>query len=513
MRLHSSPHFLPHALVLVLALSGAACATNPATGKKQLSLMSEDQEIRMGEEMDAEVRREMGVYDNNELQHYVEDIGMRLAKQSQRPNLPWHFTVVDSPAINAFALPGGYIYITRGILPFLDNEAQLAGVLGHEIGHVTARHAAQQYTRASAASFGMLITSIFVPAVRPLSDLASGGLGIAFLKFSRGDELQADALGAEYAAAGGWDPAQVPEFLTTLARIDEMSDRNGTPNWLATHPQPENRVARVGTTVQKVRADGNTGTLERNAYLDHINGIIFGDNPEEGIVRGNEFIHPELRFAITFPDGWDISNGEEDVIAQEPGNKVYVVFKAVREPAARNLEQVATRHMNGAGYKPTEGTSTTINGVEAFIGTYQGNAKGIGKAMARGAHLAMAPASLRNASRRVPAGSQAPGSTISPRATTYFLGGIAPAETFPAHLDAFNAAIRSFRELSVDEANDVRPNIVVLYLAREGDTWQSIAQREGKGLVKATTLAIMNDHAVSEQPKTGERLKIVVAGS
>jgi len=510
MNLSRRTGFLPHTLVLALAVSAAACATNPVTGKKQLSFMSEDQEIRLGQELDAEVRREMGVYEDSKLQAYVEDVGLRLAKQSQRPNLPWHFTVVDSPAINAFALPGGYIYITRGIMPFLDNEAQLAGVLGHEIGHVTARHAAQQYTRASATSIGVLIGSIFVPGVAPFGDLAQAGLGVAFMKFSRGDELQADALGAEYAAAGGWDPAQVPAFLTTLSRVDELSDHSGTPNWLATHPQPEDRVAKVGTTVQKVRADGNPGTLERDPYLERINGMVFGDNPEEGIVRGHQFIHPTLRFAIDFPEGWDITNGEEEVIAQEPGNKVFVVLRSVREPSATTLEQVAQKHMSGAGYKATEGVLTTVGGLDAFIGTYQGNARGIGKVMARGAHISTPPASLRT-SRRVPAGTGAPGSTLSPRSTTYFIAGIAPTETFPAQLEAFNATIRSFRELSPNEADDVEPNRVVLYKVREGDTWQSIAQREGKGVVKASTLAIMNDHTVDDQPKAGERLKIVVA--
>jgi predicted Zn-dependent protease len=475
-------------LLLAIAVLTTACATNPVTGKKQLSFMSEEQEIRLGQEMDADVRKEMGVYEDAALQKYVEDIGMRLAHESERPNLPWHFTVVDSPAINAFALPGGYIYITRGIMPFLDNEAQLAGVLGHEIGHVTARHAAQQYTRASATSIGVLISSIFVPAVRPLSDLAQGGLGVAFLKFTRANEVQADSLGAQYAAAGGWDPAQVPEFLTTLSRVDELSDHNGTPNWLATHPQPENRVARVAPTVQKVRADGNAGTIERDPYLDHIKGMVFGENPEEGIVRGAEFIHPALRFGLKFPEGWDISNGEEDVVAQEPGNKVFLVLRAVREPAAKNLEDIALRHMKGAGYKPVEGTATTLNGLTAFVATYEGNASGIGKAMARGAHVEMGR-------------------------TTYFLGGIAPVEKFPGALDAFNETIKSFRQLSRDEANEVEPNRVDFYTAREGDTWQSIAQSAGKGIVKASTLAIMNDHAAADQPKPGERLKIVVAGS
>jgi predicted Zn-dependent protease len=246
---------------------------------------------------------------------------MRLARESQRPHLPWHFTIVDSPAVNAFALPGGYIYITRGILPYLDNEAQLAGVLGHEIGHVAARHSAQQYTRSTGASIGVLIGSIFVPQIRPFGQLAEGGLDVMFLKYSRENELQADALGAEYAAAGGWDPAQVPVFLTTFARIDEVSDRNGVPNWLQTHPQPDNRVARVQTTVQKVRVDGRQWTIDRDGYLAKIDGVQFGENPEDGIVRGNEFLHPSLRFAVKFPVGWDIPNGYEQVVARVPGRE------------------------------------------------------------------------------------------------------------------------------------------------------------------------------------------------
>ena len=275
------------AMRCVLALAAAvlmtACATNPVTGKRELSFMSEEQEISVGRELDAQVRQEMGLYQNDELQRYVSDIGMGLARSSQRPNLPWSFAVVDSPAVNAFALPGGFIYITRGILPYLDNEAQLVGVLGHEIGHVTARHSAQQYTRGMATSLGVLVGSIFVPQVRPFGDLAETGLGVLFTKFGRDDELEADRLGAEYAAGGGWDPDEVPKFLTTLARISEMSDRNGVPNWMSTHPQPESRAERVTETVKKVRAgEAGTWTVERDGYLAKIDGLVFGDNPEAG---------------------------------------------------------------------------------------------------------------------------------------------------------------------------------------------------------------------------------------
>ena len=154
----------------------------PGDGKREFSLISEAQEISMGRELDAQVRQEMGLYEDDALQRYVQELGMGLAKRSQRPNLPWSFAIVDSPAVNAFALPGGYIYITRGILPYLDNEAQLVGVLGHEIGHVTARHSARQYTRGMGTRLGVLVGSIFVPQVRPFTDLAQTGAGILFLK-------------------------------------------------------------------------------------------------------------------------------------------------------------------------------------------------------------------------------------------------------------------------------------------------------------------------------------------
>src|SRR5512145_2088932 len=156
----------------VAATIATACATNPATGNKEFSLMSEAQEIQLGQQMDAQVREEMGIYDDPELQRYVQDVGLRLARASDRPNLPWHFAVVDSPTVNAFALPGGYVYLTRGIMPFLDNEAQLAGVLGHEIGHVTARHSAQQYTKSTSAGLGLALLGIFVPEARPFGGLA-----------------------------------------------------------------------------------------------------------------------------------------------------------------------------------------------------------------------------------------------------------------------------------------------------------------------------------------------------
>jgi predicted Zn-dependent protease len=474
-------------LIAVATLMGSACATNPATGKRELSLMSEQQEIATGQQADADIRREMGVYDDAQLQEYIAGIGQRLAASSERPALPWHFTVVDVPAVNAFALPGGYIYITRGILPFLGDEAQLAGVLGHEVGHVTARHASQQYSRATGAGLGLLLGSIFVPAARPFGQLAEQSLGVMFLKYGREDELQADALGVRYASRSGWDPGGIPAMLTTLGRIEEASDNKGVPNWLSTHPAASDRVEKVQAAVRAATVAEPIATADREAYLKRIDGIVYGDNPEQGIVRGSTFLHPKLRFAISFPAGWTVENGQSAVVAKRAGENGFVVLQLVSRPSGSNIETVALRAMQNAGFRAIEGTETSINGLDAFVATYDGALQDVGRVTARAAHIAY--------DRNV-----------------FMVAGLAPAQTFNRIERDVAASIQSFRPLARAEAEDIHPNRIDIYVAREGDTWQSIAERRGRGVVKPTILAIMNGHGVNDQPRPGERLKIVVAG-
>jgi predicted Zn-dependent protease len=481
------PAVLPMLLLAVLLAGLDGCATNPVTGKKEFSLLSEAQEIQLGLDSDPQVRSEMGAYPDQELQRYVDGIGQRLAANSQRPTLPWHFTVVDVPAVNAFALPGGYIYITRGILAYLDNEAELAGVLGHEIGHVTARHAAQQYTRSAGATLGLAGLGILVPATRPFGEAAQTGLGLLFMKYSRDDELQADDLGAKYAAKNGWDPSAVPEFLTTLGRIDQASDRRGIPNWLSTHPQPVDRVQRIRATVADLRVAGADRAINRDGYLRHVDGIIFGDNPREGVVRGADFLHPDLRFALRFPSGWEINNGKTQVVAKSPGAELYMLLQIVQKPSGSALSQVAQDSMQRAGFQRLDGGSARINGLDAYVGTYQGNLEGLGQSELRAAHIAH-------------------------EGQVYLLAGLAPTEAFSRVDRQFTESIRSFRPLGRGEADGIRPNRVDLYVATAGDTWQSIAERAGRGIVSPATLAIMNNHDIADQPRPGERLKIVVAG-
>ena len=482
------PRFVLAAISSLLAVTVMACATNPATGKKEFSLMSEGQEIQLGQEMDPQIKQEMGVYDDAELQRYVSSVGMRLARASERPNLPWHFTVLDEPAVNAFALPGGYIYVTRGILAFLNDEEQLAGVLGHEIGHVTARHSAQQYTQATSAGLGLTLLSIFVPEARPLQGLAETALGVLFLKHGRDDELQADRLGAEYTAKTGWDPRGVAGMLRTLQRLDEASgSRRGVPNFLATHPAPADRVQQVLAYVQKNPiAVGTAGRpADETDYQRVVDGIIFGDSPSDGIVRGNEFLHPDLRLALAFPKGWEIQNSATQVVAKAPDRNNFMLLTLVPN-ANGSLQQIAQGSMANAGFRQLDGERANVNGLDAYVGTYQGAMQGIGNIVTVAAHV------VHN--RNV-----------------YMFAGLAPPNQFQSAQQQFVASIRSFRELSQAEAARIRPNRVDIYTVRGGDTWESLASRTGN-LVKPATLAIMNNYEPNQQPRTGDQIRVIVEG-
>jgi predicted Zn-dependent protease len=472
-------------LLLVPAIV-AACATNPVTGEREFTLMTEAQEIAMGRDADAQVRAEMGIYDDPELTKYVSDIGLKLAKLSERPNLPWQFAVVDQPAINAFALPGGFIYVTRGILPYLDNEAELAGVLGHEIGHVTARHSVRQYSRTIGGVAALGAIGIFVPAARPFGQMSQQALGLLFLKYGRADELQADQLGARYEASGGWDPAGVPGMLATLGRLDESTDRKGVPNWLATHPDPLSRVAEIAPTVTLLKAGQTDFATNRDALERRIDGVIFGDNPDQGVTRGSTFLHPPLRFGIDFPSKWQIANSPQQVVAKAPDADVFMVLQGVAKPQGQNVRDVAASHMQAAGFRALQGDRTTISGLDAFVGSYEGKIEGLGDVTIRAAHILHGDA-------------------------YYMVAGLVAPGGFAQNDRAFTAAIRSFRPLTAAEAGAIRPSRVDFHTVAAGDTWTSIAARSG-GAVTPRALAVMNGVSPDSEPRVGARIKIVVGG-
>jgi len=472
--------------LVALAVVVCACATNPATGRRQLMLMSEQEEIQLGRQSDAEVRQTMGVYQDQALQQYVSRIGQRLARAAHRPNLPWTFTVVDEPAVNAFALPGGFIYITRGILPFLHDEAELAAVMGHEVGHVDARHSAAAYSSQTLAGGGLAVLGVFVPQARPFQGAAGAALGLAFLKNSRGNELEADQLGVGYTSVAGWDPSAMPDLLGTLARLDEASGSSrGVPNWALTHPPAEDRVAKVQEAVAAARSAGGTATnrAELEQFLD---GLVFGDSREKGLVRGAEFVHPVLRFAVRFPDRWEIMNSDEQVSATETEKGNVAMVLQMADGASGSVQQVAEAGMTKAGFAQTNGQRTSINGLPAYVGTYTGTVNNVPVAV-RAAHI------------------QADG-------RTYLVAGLAPTADFSRVDGTFDAAIRSFRTLTAQEASRIQPNRVDFYVAREGETWESVARGPGGGTVKASTLAIMNGTTPGSPLRAGQRIRIVVPG-
>lgn len=353
-------------LASVLFSVTVSCAVNPATGRRELMLISEGQEISLGREADPEILGEFGLYPDSQLQVYVETLGRRLAGLSERPHLPWTFRIVDDPIVNAFALPGGYIYVSRGIMAYFNSEAELVSVLGHEIGHVTARHSARQITQQQLAQVGLAAGVIFAPELADFAGLAQAGLGLLFLKFSRDDERQADDLGLRYLSRAGYDPAEMPEVFAMLARVSALSGGERVPGWLSTHPDPEDREERIRRQVAQLSSSG--GLVNREPYLRRLEGMIFGANPRHGFFRGNRFLHPDLRFQIAFPAGWQTSNRRRAVYAQSPERDALIELTVAEagSPQAAVADLLGRRDVSGGPVR-----QHMVNGFPAASARFQ----------------------------------------------------------------------------------------------------------------------------------------------
>ena len=320
--------FLPIALAAAL-LAGCATVTNPVSGQRELTVMDERSEIAEGRKAHEEVLKEYGAYPNPRLQAYVNEIGQRLAGQSHRKNLPWHFTVLDSPEINAFALPGGYVYVTRGLMAYLESEADLAGVIGHEIGHVTARHGAQRATRQQTAGLGVLAATVLgavlesrgVTGATDLAGSLSQGVAAGYIaSYSRDQESQADKLGAEYLARVNYDPKNMVDVIRVLKSQEQFAadtaraaGRSPPPKagWLASHPSNDKRLQDIVQIAGQYK--GKYDDEGRSRYLKAIDGMTFGESREQGVTRGQHFYHEPLGIALTAPAGWKVQNTPEVV--------------------------------------------------------------------------------------------------------------------------------------------------------------------------------------------------------
>jgi len=348
-------------LLAALAVLGA-CAVNPATGEREFSLVSEGQEIEMGRQADPEIAAQFGLVDDAGLQAYVSGIGTRIAAVSERPNLPWSFKVVDDPIVNAFALPGGFIYVSRGILAHFDSEAELAGVLGHEVGHVTARHSASQMSRQQLQQIGLGVGMIFSETVREYGQLAMVGLQLMNLKYSRGDESESDRLGLRYIGRLDYDPDAMIGVFQMLARVSGSGDGR-VPEWQLTHPYPENREQAMREIIENPENNiPREGRVARDEYLAQIDGLIYGENPREGYFKDSRFVHPDLKLELTFPTGWRGINQKTMVAAIAPREDA-IMMMAIESEAA-SPEAALREFLSQEGISPGPARREGSGGVE-----------------------------------------------------------------------------------------------------------------------------------------------------
>lgn len=337
----------------------AACAVNPVTGNRELSLVSESQEIQMGQEAAQQVGAQMGVYPDAGLQRYLDGLGQSIARQSERPNLPWSFTVIDDPVVNAFALPGGPIFFTRGILAHMNSEAQLMSVLGHEIGHVTAKHSVSQMSKSQFAQIGLIGAMIIKPELQQFGELGSSALGVLFMKFGRDDETQADELGFKYMTNLNYDPSEMAEMFKTLERLGGGSQ--GTPEWLSTHPDPGNRVAMTRDRISAWTHGAGRLKVERDSYLRRLDGVVFGEDPRAGYFKQNVFLHPTLKFRVDFPSGWRTANQASQVLGVSSAQDAMLAISAGKGSASQAMQQFLSQQ----GLQSNGASNTRINGLTA----------------------------------------------------------------------------------------------------------------------------------------------------
>src|SRR4030095_9294654 len=348
-------------LIVTLSLF-TDCARNPVTGRKQVVLMTEEQEIAMGKEADPQIIAQFGLYGDTATQNLLSSKGEQMAAISHRPRLDHSFRVLNSEAINAFATPGGYVYFTRGIMAYFNSEADFAGVLGHEIGHIAHRHSVCQQRTAVLAQLGIIAGIIIDPNLAQFADLASGGVQLLLLKYSRDAEREADQLGVEYSSKIGYDGRQMALFFKTLERQSAGTEAAELPEFLSTHPNPADRYATVNKLAEdwKKKLNLSNPTVNRNSYLRKIEGLIYGEDPREGYREQNMFYHPVLKFQFPIPTNWNYQNTPQRVqMAPKDGKALMMLMLA----QGNSLQEAANTITQQYKLVPVETRSITVNGL------------------------------------------------------------------------------------------------------------------------------------------------------
>jgi predicted Zn-dependent protease len=469
-------------LAATLALgTAAACAVNPVTGQRELALMTESQEIQLGRDADQDITRSMGLYEDAELQAYVQALGVRMARESERPNLPWTFRVLDDPVVNAFALPGGYIYVTRGILAHFSSEAELAGVLGHEIGHVTARHGVRQVSRAQLAQLGLGIGSVLAPELAGVADVAGAGLGLLFLRYGRDAERQADDLGLAYMTREGYDPREMAATFEMLARASGAEDGARIPGFLSTHPDPLERRERILARIDAGEVAGQR--VDRESYLQRLSGMPFGENPREGFFRDGRFHHPDLAFRMDFPADWRTLNQKQGVQAVSPEQDALLVLTLASEATAAQARDAFARQQ---GVTASGARGATVNGLNAARLEFQA-------ALQDGGRLQGAAVFIEHGGR------------------VYRLLGYAPEARWAARGPRILEALGSFRQETDSAILAVQPRRIELVRIPEAMTLEGFHQRY-PSTVSIDEIGTINRVRPGQPISAGTLLKRVTGG-
>jgi predicted Zn-dependent protease len=342
-----------------------SCAVNPVTGKKQIVLMSESQEIAMGAAADPEIVAQYGRYEDKILQDFITQKGNEMAAISHRPDLKYEFKIVDSEVLNAFAVPGGYVYFTRGIMAHFNNEAEFAGVLGHEIGHITARHSVSQQSKAILGQVGLIGSMILVPQVAEFAEPLSEGLGLLFLKFGRDAERQSDELGVEYSSKIGYDAKEMAGFFNTLERQSSGSESAELPDFLSTHPNPGDRNIAVRKLSDEWKKKLNLidPKVSRESYLKKIEGLIYGEDPKQGFLENDVFYHPVLKFQLNTPKGWNYQNKPQELEFAPKDGKAILMMTLI---PGKSLEEAASNVVEKNNLQVLESNQITVNGLNAL---------------------------------------------------------------------------------------------------------------------------------------------------
>jgi len=474
-------------LLLVVLASAvlAGCTTNPVTGERQLvSMVSAEKEAAAGAQAHPKITAAFGgVYDDPQIGLYVAQVAQKLAHASGRP-VSYRLTVLDSPVVNALALPGGYVYVTRGLLALAGDEAELASVLGHEIGHVDARHSAQRQTAAMGASVLGAVLGAVVGSQAVNQVVGAGGRGI-LASYSRDQEFEADALGVRALARAGYDPYAAASFLEKMGAEENLraqiaggrgdADKS---DWLASHPATPDRVAAAEARAAETGAAPATLPRQKDAYLTAIDGMIYGDSPAQGMVRGRAFLHPQTGFAFSAPRGSKLVNTPQAVGIQGPGKSV-AKFDAASKAAEMGIRQYLTSDW-AARVELTQVREFEINGMPAAgafarIGAYQ-------------ARLVVIE--------------------YTPTQVYRFLIGVLPA-THDAQMPLFDDMVMSFRRLSAREAAAIKPYRLRIVTVRPGQSVAELAARMSLPDFKEERFRVLNGLRPGDVLAPGARVKIV----